>query len=47
MFYGAAAFNQDLCGWTTTTNGNFDFNTAQCINDVFCGENGSNSCGTD
>ena len=43
MFDKAAAFNQDLCGWTTT-NGNIASITEECTNGAICGENGTNNC---
>ena len=37
MFYGAAAFNQDLCGWDlSNTNNNIDI-TSECTGGALCG----------
>ena len=54
MFDKAAAFNQDLCGWdvSNSASSNDDYYTITyitvvCTNGAICGENGTNSCGTD
>ena len=50
MFSGAAAFNQNLCGWDVANSGEGYYTitsiTEECSDGAICGENGSNTCGT-
>jgi surface protein len=53
MFQGATSFNQDLCDWDTSNVRDDDVGyyvdsiTEACLEGAICGENGSNTCGTD